>query len=227
MGIKGIKLLNEKCAFGKDYVSDLSFYDHCVLGKHHKTTFSTSVHNTRTMLEYVHSDLWGSSSTPTLGGNRYFLSIIDDYTRKVWVYLLKEKSDTFDKFNNWKRQVENQTGKKIKFLRTDNGLEFCNTDFDNMCKESGITRHKTVPYTSQQNGVAEMMNRTILDKVRCMMLSSGVPKSFWGEAGMTACYLINLTPSAALNGDTPHEKWFGKLSDYSMLRTFGYTAFSH
>ena len=206
VSIKGLKLLNEKGAFGNDCVSDLSFCDHCVLGKHHRVSFSTSTHKAKSMLEYVHSDLWGPASNPTSGGNKYFLSIIDDYTRKVWVYLLKDKTETFHNFNNWKKQMENQTSKRIKFLRTDNGLEFCNTEFDRMCKESGITRHKTVPYTPQQNGVAERMNRTILDKVRCMMLSSGVPKSFWGEAVVTACYLINLTPSAALNGDTPHEK---------------------
>lgn len=85
----------------------------------------------------------------------YFLSIIDYYTRKVWVYLLNDKSDTFHNFNNWKRQVENQIGKKIKFLKTDNGLEFCNTEFDNMCKKNGITRHKTIHYTLQQKYSSE------------------------------------------------------------------------
>ncbi|KAL2525883.1 Uncharacterized protein Adt_10937 [Abeliophyllum distichum] len=90
-----------------------------------------------------------------------------------------------------------------------------------------FTLHKTVPYTLQQNEVAERMNRTLLDKVICMMLSSSVPKSFWGEAVMTVCYLTNLTLSAALNGDTPYEKWHGKCTDYTMLKTFGCTAFSH
>ncbi|KAL2531862.1 Uncharacterized protein Adt_05213 [Abeliophyllum distichum] len=101
--------------------------------------------------------------------------------------------------------IENITGKKIKFLRTDNGLEFGNSEFDKMCVENGITGHKTVPYTPQQNGVAERMNRTLLDKVRGMMISSNVPKLFWGEAVMTACYLINLTPSTALNGGDQQE----------------------
>ncbi|KAL2465214.1 Retrovirus-related Pol polyprotein from transposon TNT 1-94 [Abeliophyllum distichum] len=87
--------------------------------------------------------------------------------------------------------------------------------------------YKIVPYTPQQNGVAERMDRTLIDKVRCMMLSSGVPKSFWSEAVMTACYLTNLTPSAALNGDTPYKKWHDKCADYTMLKTFGSTAFSH
>jgi len=103
--------------------------------------------------------------------------MINDYSKRVWVILLKEKFETFRSFKNWKTQIENQTDKKIKYLRTDNGLEFCNSDFDNLCKEYGITRHKTVPYTPQQNGVAKRMNRTLLDKVRCMMISSNIPKS--------------------------------------------------
>lgn len=74
--------------------------------------------------------------------------------------------------------VETQTGKKIKYLRTTNDLEFCNNDFDVMCVKFGITGHKTVLYTLQQNGVVERMNRTLLDKVRCMMLGSGILKSF-------------------------------------------------
>ncbi|XP_022897693.1 uncharacterized protein LOC111411390 [Olea europaea var. sylvestris] len=155
--VTGLKLLNEKGVFGNDYVSDLSFCDHCVL------------------------DLWGLASNPTSGGNMYFLSIINDYTSKVWVYLLKDKYDTFPIFNNWKRQIENQTGKMIKYLRT----------------------------------------------VRCMILSSDIPKSFWGEFVMPARYLINLTSSTALNGDTPYEKWPGKLSDYYLLKTFGCVTFSH
>ncbi|XP_022899023.1 uncharacterized protein LOC111412360 [Olea europaea var. sylvestris] len=85
VGVKGLKLLNKKGAFGNDCVSDLPFCDHCVLGKHHKTSFSTSVNRAKGMLEYVHSDLWGPASNPTSGGNRYFPSIIDDYTRKVTV----------------------------------------------------------------------------------------------------------------------------------------------
>ena len=165
VSVKGLKLLSDKGAFGKDFVFDIPFYDHCVLGKHHRLSFSFNVHRASRALEYIHSDLWGLVSNPTSGGNRYFLSMIDDYSRRVWVILLKDKSKTFKSFKNWKTQIENQTDKKIKYLRTDNGLEFCNADFDNLCKEYGVTRHKIVPYTPQQNGVAEMMNRIFLDKV--------------------------------------------------------------
>ncbi|KAK4406592.1 Retrovirus-related Pol polyprotein from transposon TNT 1-94 [Sesamum angolense] len=127
----------------------------------------------------------------------------------------------------WKILVENQTGKKLKVLRTDNGLEFCNQSFSNLCDECGIKRHKTNPNTPQQNGVAERMNRTLLEKVRCMLISSGLPKSFWGEALVTAAYLINRSPSVPLNGKIPEFVWTGHAVDISSLRVFGCSAFFH
>lgn len=91
--------------------------------------------------------IWGQWSKPIFGGNKYFLSIIDDFSRLVWVFLLKDKIEDFLNFRNWKVKVENQIGKKVKYLHTDNGLEFCNTEFDYLCNEYGIARHKTIPYT--------------------------------------------------------------------------------
>ncbi|TXG70632.1 hypothetical protein EZV62_005567 [Acer yangbiense] len=87
-----------------------------------------------------------------------------DYTRKVWVYLLKSKDLAFESFKAWKQLVENQTSKKVKVLRTDNGLKFCKEEFNKFCCDHGIERHRTVRYTPQQNGVVERMKMTILDK---------------------------------------------------------------
>nr|GEX57920.1 retrovirus-related Pol polyprotein from transposon TNT 1-94 [Tanacetum cinerariifolium] len=92
------------------------------------------------------------------------------------------KNEAFSKFKEWKQLVENQTGRKLKKLRIDNGLEFCNQEFNNLCKESGIARHLTVARTPQQNGLAKRMNRTLLNKVRCLLIQSGLPDSFWAEA---------------------------------------------
>ncbi|GKF67031.1 retrovirus-related pol polyprotein from transposon TNT 1-94, partial [Tanacetum coccineum] len=106
----------------------------------------------------------------SLGGKRYFLSIVDDYSRRVWVYILMFKHEAFGKFKEWKQLVENQTGGTVKNVRTDNGLEFCNQEFKQLCVESGIARHLTVVGTPQQNGLAERMNRTLMDKVRCLLI---------------------------------------------------------
>ncbi|GJR44326.1 retrovirus-related pol polyprotein from transposon TNT 1-94 [Tanacetum coccineum] len=145
----------------------------------------------------------------SLGGKRYFLSIVDDYSRRVWVYILIFKREAFGKFKEWKQLVENQTRRTVKKPRTDNGLEFCNREFEQLCIESGIARYLTVAEMPQQNGLAERMNRTLMDKVRCLLIQSGLPKTFWAKAACTAAYLINRSPSTTIEKKTPMEMWSG------------------
>ncbi|KAK4385413.1 Retrovirus-related Pol polyprotein from transposon TNT 1-94 [Sesamum angolense] len=222
---KGLDLLHNHGIL-KEKLDKLSFYDDCILGKHHRVHFPSSSKSMTSscILEYVHADVWGPANVPTHGGNKYFLSIIDNFSRKVFVFLMKQKSEAFEKFRNWKFFVENQTGKTLKTLRTDNGLEFCNQQFTNLCDEFGIKRHKTTPCTPQQNDVAERMNRTLLNKVRCLLISSGLSKTFWGALS-TAVYLINRSPSVPLLGQIPECMWTGKDVDISSLRIFGCSAF--
>nr|GEY60364.1 copia LTR rider [Tanacetum cinerariifolium] len=163
----------------------------------------------------------------SLGGKRYFLSIVDDYSRRVWVYILRFKHEAFKNFKKWKQLVENQTGKTVKKLRTDNGLEFSIREFKQLCIESGIARYLTVVETPQQNVLAERMNRTLMDKVYCLLIQSGLPKTFWAEATCTAAYLINRSPSTAIEKKTHMEKWSGHPSNYGMLRTFDCVAYSY
>ena len=125
-------------------------------------------------------------------------------------------------YSYWK-----STWYKLKVLRTDNGLEFVSEQFNEFYRKIGIKRHKTVPHTPQQNGLAERMNKTILERVRCMLLSVGLPKTFWGEAANTTAYVINRCPSSALNFKTPMEAWSGEPPDYSRLKVFGSLAFAH
>ena len=88
-------------------------------------------------------------------------------------------------------------------------------------------RHKTVRKNPQQNGVAERMNRTLMEKVRCMGLNAGLPKSFWAETAAYACHLVNRSPSTAINKRTPQEVWSGTPASYSDLRIFGCPAYAH
>ncbi|GJZ47598.1 retrotransposon protein, putative, ty1-copia subclass [Tanacetum coccineum] len=204
----GLQVLEKQGLFGKKSLGKLWFCENCVLGKSHRVSFGVG--------RYI-----------TQGGKRYFLSIVDDYSRRVWVYILRFKHEAFGKFKEWKQLVENQTGRTVKKLRTDNGLEFCNREFEQLCIESGIARHLTVVRTPQQNRVAERMNRTLMDKVRCLLIQSGLPKTFWAEATCTAAYLINRSPSRAIEKKTPMEMWSGHPSDYGMLRIFGCVAYPH
>jgi transposase InsO family protein len=88
-------------------------------------------------------------------------------------------------------------------LRTDNGREFYGNEFEEFCKKCGIARQKTTPYTPQQNGVAERMNRTLMEKSRCMLNGVGLGKELWAEAVGIACYLVNRSPPSALDDTTP------------------------
>jgi len=126
----------------KEYKNDeMKFCEHCVFGKHKRVKFNTAVHTTEGILDYVHADLWGPSRKHSLGGCRYMLTIIDDYSRRVFPYFLKHKYDAFDAFKAWKVMVEKQTERKVKVLRTDNGMEFCSHEFNLFCRKEGIVRH--------------------------------------------------------------------------------------
>ncbi|CAM8973030.1 unnamed protein product [Rhodiola kirilowii] len=226
MSQKGLECLNKQGILAEK-VTQLPFCEPCVLAKQHRLKFTIGVHSSKTILEYLHADLWGPESNETHGGNKYFLSIVDDYSRRVWTFLLKTKDEAFAKFKDWRLLEENPIGKKVKALRTGNGLEFCNAEFDNFCIEHDILRNKTVRLTPQQNGVAERMNRTLLDKLRCLLFTSGLPKSFWGEALYTATYLVNRSPNRMLDFKCPMKLWNGKKPDLNELKFFGCAAYAH
>ena len=223
----GLAELSKRGLLDGQSIGKLKFCEHCIFGKHKRVKFNTSTHTTEGILDYVHSDLWGPARKTSFGGARYMMTIVDDYSRKVWPYFLKHKYQAFDVFKEWKTMVERQTERKVKILRTDNGMEFCSKIFKSYCKSEGIVRHYTVPHTPQQNGVAERMNRTIISKARCMLSNAGLPKQFWAEAVSTACYLINRSPSYAIDKKTPIEVWSGSPANYSDLRVFGCTAYAH
>ena len=103
---KRLKELEKQGVLGNDTLGKLDFCEDCVLGKTTRTSFKRIVHKSKDKLEYVHSDLWGPAQQISLGGNSYFLSFIDDFSRKVWVYILKNKDQVFDKFREWKILVE-------------------------------------------------------------------------------------------------------------------------
>lgn len=178
-------------------------------------------------LELVHSDVFGPTEVTSIGGANYFVTFFDDFTRKVWIYMLHKKSEVFSKLKFFKDMVENQIGKKIKCLLTDNGGEFCSLKFDNFCADNGIRRIKTVPFTPQKNGGAERLNQTILERARCMLSNAGLGKEFWAEACNTTVYLINRAPSSRLDFDIPEERWTSKRISFNHLRVFGCDAYVH
>ena len=154
------------------------------------------------------------------------MNFIDDFTRMCWVYLLKAKSQAFDTFRNFHLWIKNEAQLNIGTLRTDNGGEYTSQDFEKYLQENGIKHQTIVPYNPQQNGVAERMNRTLLNMVRSMMFFKNVKLMFWGEAVLCAVYIKNRCPSAALQNKTPYEMWHFHLLAVNHFRIFGSTCYA-
>ncbi|KAJ3686893.1 hypothetical protein LUZ61_016057 [Rhynchospora tenuis] len=204
------------------------FCEGCVLGKQARSSFPRSAeYRAKRILELIHTDICGPITPKSFGEKRYFITFIDDYTRKTWVYFLKEKSEALEVFKKFKTMVEKRTGHYIKALRSDRGGEYVSTAFTNFCDEHGIRRFLTAPYSPQQNGVAERKNRTILDMVRSMLKTKNMPKEFWAEAVRCAVYVQNRCPHAKLMNQTPQEAWSGIKPTVSHLKVFGSVAYAH
>lgn len=135
----------------------------CIKSKQTKLPFQETHNRVKEILEIVHTDLCGPMRSTSIGGAKYFLTFINDYSRWTEIYFLRQKSDVLNSFKEYKSRVERFINKKIKYLQSDNGREFCNQEFDSFLKTHGIQRRLTAPYKPEQNGVAERMNRTLVE----------------------------------------------------------------
>ena len=117
------------------------------------------------------------------------MTFIDDCTRYCYVYLLRSKYKALEKFMHYKNEVENQLGRKIKAIRSDRGGEY-DAPFDRFCQEHGIIHQTSALYTPQQNGIVERKNRTMKEIINVMLISSGLPQNLWGEALLSANYIL-------------------------------------
>ncbi|KAG6613824.1 Transposon-encoded protein [Phytophthora cinnamomi] len=181
--------------------------DGCSLGKQTRVSYMKSSPNrAKQVLEVVHSDVCGPMQTSTFGGKRYFVTFIDDKSHFCVVYLMRNKSEVTAKFAEFVALAETQTGKRVKTLRSDNGGEYTSREMAKFCSDRGIVQKFTPPYTPQLNGVAERMNRTLVECARCMLEHAGLSKGYWGEAVVTATFLRNRCPTRAINHDkSPHQ----------------------
>ncbi|KAJ4719135.1 Retrovirus-related Pol polyprotein from transposon TNT 1-94 [Melia azedarach] len=226
----GIELLAKKeMVRGLPYINDPNqLCEGCLHGKQFRKSFpKESAFRAKKPLELVHADVCGPFKPRSLGNNNYFLLFIDDFSRKTWIYLLKQKSEVFGAFKKFKAAIEKESGRHIKAMRTDRGGEFTSKEFQEFCEANGIRRFLTVPRSPQQNGVAERKNRTILNIARSMLKSKRLPKEFWAEAVSTAVYLSNRSPTRSVWGKTPQEAWCGRKPGISHLRVFGSIAHVH
>ncbi|KAL6286215.1 hypothetical protein ACE6H2_010605 [Prunus campanulata] len=229
LNFRGLKTLHDKeMVIGLPQITCPSeVCEVCVVGKQHRETFPKGkAWRARRPLELVHSDICGPITPASNAGKRYFITFIDDYSRKTWVYFLQEKSEALNAFKHFKAAAENEIEKTIKVLRTDRGGEYNSKAFENFCAIHGVRRQLTAAYTPQQNGVAERKNRTILNMVRSMQTKSCIPKSFWPEAVNWSIHILNRSPTFAVRDLTPEEAWSGRKPAVGYFKVFGCIAYA-
>ncbi|GKA98998.1 ribonuclease H-like domain-containing protein [Tanacetum coccineum] len=158
---------------------------------------------------------------------RYFLTIVDDYTKAVWIYLIKTKDGVYDYFVNYINLILNQFKCSIKTVRSDNGTEFVNNKMNTLFNSLGIVDQTSYAYTPQPNRIAERKHIHLLNVARSLLFQSGIPLSIWTECVLTATYLISRLPSSVLNGKSPFELVYGFKPKLSHLRSFGCLCFSY
>ncbi|GKB41553.1 putative RNA-directed DNA polymerase [Tanacetum coccineum] len=166
------------------------------------------------------------SGTGSESGGLYMFDIDYDFSRAVWVYLIKSKDEVFGYFVDFVNLISNQFLKKIKIIRSDNGTEFINNKIDVFLRDKGIVHQTSCAYTPQQNGIAERKHIYLLNVARSLLFQGGIPLCFWTDCVLTATYLINRLPSSVLAGKSPFSVLYGREPSLSHLRCFGCLCFS-
>ncbi|XP_019241225.1 PREDICTED: uncharacterized protein LOC109221215 [Nicotiana attenuata] len=196
--------------------------DVCPQARQSRSPFPISHIKTNQAFDLIHIDTWGPYRTPTHNGYKYFLTIVDDFSRATWTYLLSTKSNVFSVLKYFLSMVERQFNAKVKIIRSDNDLELGKATAASLFLESqGILHQTSCVGTPQQNGIVERKHRHLLEVARALLFQSKVPISYWGECILTATFLINRFPSKVLKGKTPYALLFGQSPSYSFLRSFG------
>ena len=202
-------------------------YETCLATKATRSPFPKNAANrAKRPGELIHSDIWGPVSIPSVQGNRYFASFIDDYSRYTTVYLLKNKSDYYHFFLQYCNMVRNKFNRDITIIHSDNGGEYRSNKIKDYCIQYGIQQRFTVPNNPEMNGIAERMNRTLIEMVRAMLKDSGLEKHFWGEALNYATYVRNHCLTSALKHIVPIEAWDSLKPSISHLQIFGSTVYA-
>ena len=223
-----MKMIQNKMVTGLNiHTCSIDFCGNCAIGKLAKTKFPKGSQRQTKPLDIIHMDLCGPMEVPTPSNYRYFMVLVDDATRYTHVSLLKRKEEAFEQFKLFKVRAENFLSRKIKAIQSDGGGEFISNEFIQYCAKNGIQRRITNAHTPEQNGVAERMNRTLMETARTMLHAKELPKTLWGTAINTACYIRNRCPTSILNNKTPYEAWTNDKPDISHLKVYGSEAWVH
>src|SRR3954468_23068268 len=213
--------LKDNVSFAKDRVCRA-----CVEGKMHDSPHKRkTIVSSKRILELLHVYLFGPPSHASLGGKKYCLVIVDDYSRYTWVYFFMLKSETQQTVIDFANEVQRQHNVPILAIRSDNGSEFKNNTLNEFLSEEGIRHQYSAAYTPQQNGVAERKNRTLMDMERSMLAEFKSPYNFGAEAISTAFHSSNRLYLRKILDKTPYEILTGNKPNIAYFRVFGCKCF--
>ncbi|KAK8933572.1 hypothetical protein KSP39_PZI015652 [Platanthera zijinensis] len=212
-------------ALGRVSPSPLFVCMGCRLAKHLALPFSSSASQTTAPFDLVHSDIWGPTPIASHSGYLYYISFIDDFSRCVWVYLLRSRSKILTVYRTFTAMIHIQFGRRIKVFRSDCAQEFLSSTMRDLIHFHDTLHQQSCPHTHEQNGVAERKHRHIIETARALLISASAPHSLWAEAILTAVHFINITPSSTISEVTPYKRLYSRPPTYAPLRTFGCTCF--
>ncbi|CAJ2653122.1 unnamed protein product [Trifolium pratense] len=195
----------------------------CQCAKSHKLPFSDHNLQSTRPLELIYSDVWGPAPIRSLDGFLYYVIFVDHFTKYVWLYPMKYKSDVYSIFIQFKAVVEKYFNLPIISFFSDNGGEFIK--LKSFLTNHGITHLSSPPHTPELNGTAERRHRHIVETGRTLLHHANLPPQFWSYAFTTATYLINRMPTPNLNMQTPYQTLFHQPPNYNHLHSFGCLCF--
>ena len=185
----------------------------------------------------IHTDVGGPITPRSREGYRFWLVIVDDFSRFPWVYFMKHKNEALQIYNQWKKDVQTLLRTEIgqedfsesytKFVRSDGGTEYTNKAFRNQLRNDGTILETSAPYTPEQNGLAERMNQTLATLANTMLEESKLPKSFWADAMSTAAYISARSPTLGLDRKVPYQIFFKHQVDPTFFHPFGCPAYAY
>jgi len=178
-----------------------------------------------TILEVIHSDLIGPVQPISIDGMKYILTFIDEFSRKSWIYLLKEKSEKVSTILYFLKYIENHHGNKIKFFKSDNDRKYNNSKIKKYCRKLGIKKIFSTPFNPENNGIAERFNQTLMNSVKTLIYWSKLSKDFLSFASIYANHLYNITPRKSISNLIPSEIIYNTKVDITPITVFGCTAF--
>jgi hypothetical protein len=195
----------------------------CIETKSHVMPFPSQSDTKYTDIgDMTFTDVWGPSHVTGIDGSRYYISFTDAATRRTIVYFMKQKSEVEQKVQQYTEYIQTQVGKRIKCFRCDNGKEYVNAKVKEFLADHGIRFELTAAYSPSQNGVAERLNRTLIEHARAMLAEHNLPLFLWPEAVAYTTFLKNRSPTRALTDPiTPDEAFWKKKPDVSTLQEFG------